>query len=96
MDKCKNLSRDFYVSYSLEQVSCTPPFGRFGIYAITGPLALGCVNPIPISTSWHNLYIYMCINYSHPTSLVGCLSPRFYLTLAGTGLALLRPNCWIL
>ncbi len=38
----------------------------------------------------------MYINYSHPTSLVGHLSPRFYLTLAGTGLALLRPNCWIL
>ncbi len=31
--------------------------GRYGIYTIRGPLALGCANPVPTSTSWCNLLL---------------------------------------
>ena len=31
---------------AMVQVGCTPPFGRYGIYTILVPSALGCVNPI--------------------------------------------------
>ena len=38
-------------------VGCTPSFGQYRMYVILKPLALDCVNPIPISMSWYT-YTY--------------------------------------